>query len=85
MLIYFSEELKSAYTIKDGELFQAHIIDGVVNSETFYYIDYELIGDEVVTFEGLDRTFNDIWSEIKERLDSKFRNSSEILQQNESQ
>jgi hypothetical protein len=68
MLIYFSEELKSAYTIKDGELLQAHIKDGITDTDTFDYIDFELIGDEVVPFEGTDRTFNEIWSEIKNRL-----------------
>ena len=72
MKIYIALELKSAYRMNNGELEYAHIDDkGVFDTDTFDYVEPELVGDETVTFQGKEAQFYDVYKQIKEVLSDK--------------
>lgn len=68
MKVLVSVELKSAYTLNGDELEYAPIVNNVFDTEKFDYIDIDLVGDEVVTYNGRQDTLKTVYQDIKTAL-----------------
>ncbi len=69
MKLFIALELKSVYRLNNGELEYTPIDHkGTFDIDSFDYVEPELIGDELVTFEGQEIQFNEVYKKIKEVL-----------------
>ena len=69
MKIYIATELGSAYRLEDGNLQYAHISkDSTFDSDSFDYVEPELICDEIIQFQGKQMPFNEAYKIITDCL-----------------
>lgn len=69
MKIFISQEMGSAYRVKDhGLQFAPLMKDGTFNTEDFDYTEPDMVGEEYVTFEGVDTNLYGVFATIKRRL-----------------
>lgn len=71
MKILISSDMGSAYRLEDGELQFAPLMkDGTFDTEEFGFVEPDLVGEENVTFEGVDTDLYGVFSTIKHRLEA---------------
>jgi hypothetical protein len=68
MRIYFADELGSVYAIVNGVLQFAPMHSSEYYAEDFSPVEPELVGEEIVTFQGKEMTLYEVYKIVTKEL-----------------